>query len=119
MISENNTIAERMPVWTAMSELFLDTELLYADRIRIARILAASPYSESKLEEIMRFEVSPVLKWNLFDIAGEWAGFNEVWLQEKLSPRIDKRPLIRFPIFGGVRAPWREIVKHVKSFRTK
>src|SRR5688500_1297338 len=70
-------IEERAPVWIALSELFLDTELQDDDRERIAKTLAASPYSEKKLEEILRFEVTPVLKANLRCVAGEWSGFDE------------------------------------------
>lgn len=98
-----------MPVWVAFSELFLDTELRKFDYDYIAGILAASPYSEDKLEEILRFEVTPVLKWNLMSVAGEWAGFDEDWLREKIAPRIDKRPLFNFGVFSMVSIPWEEI----------
>jgi hypothetical protein len=102
-------IEERAPVWSALSELFLDTELEDADLDRIAAVLAASPYSEDKLEEILRYEVTPVLKSNLRRGAGAWTGFDSDWLCEKITPRIEKKPLFRWPISRLVRVPWRRI----------
>ena len=117
MITINATVDERLPVWNALSELFLDTELQEDDHQRIARVLAASPYSEKKLDEILRFEVTPVLKWNLLSIAGEWAGFDEAWLREKLEPRIDARPWFRPGVFWMMRRRWKHIVGLVVKLR--
>jgi hypothetical protein len=119
MTASESVVEKRMPVWSALSELFLDTELHHADRERIAAMLAASPYSEEKLEEILRFEVTPTLRANLLSIAGEWAGFDEAWLREKLTPRIDKRPFLRFGVSLAIRAPWKEIIKRVSLLRAK
>jgi hypothetical protein len=88
-------IDERLPVWEALSELFLDTELQPDDYERIARILAASSYKESEIEGILIGEVCPTCKWNMMTVAGEWAGFDRDWLREKVSPRLGKRPGIR------------------------
>ena len=101
-----------------MSEFFLDTELQEKDQQRIARVLAASPYSEVKLEEILRFEVSPLLKWNLLGVAGEWAGFDEAWLREKLVPRIDVRPFLGLRIFSMTPDCWPQILRLVERYRT-
>lgn len=119
MIAINSQTGDRMPVWRAFSDLFLDTDLQAEDFERIARILAASPYSEKKLEEILRFEVRPVLKWNLMSMAGEWAGFDEAWLQTKLTPRIDRRPLFRFGSLWMVGLPWPRIRQQVSALRMK
>ena len=119
MTASDSVIEERIPVWNALSEFFLDTELHHTDRERIATVLAASPYSEEKLEEILRFEVTPVLRANLFSIAGEWTGFDEAWLREKLKPRIDKRPLLKLGVSLAIRAPWKEVRKLVSLLRSK
>lgn len=111
-------VNERMPVWMALSELFLDTELREVDHDRIAAVLAASPYSVEKIEEILCCELTPVLKWNLRSVAGEWAGFNEQWLIEKITPRIDRRPLIRFGVFSMLREEWKDIRNKVAACRT-
>ncbi len=110
---------ERAPVWNALSELFLDTELQGDDHERIARILAASPYSEKKLEEILLFEVTPVLKANLMCAAGEWTGFDEAWMREKMTPLIDRRPFFDLGIFWLVRRHWRAILCRVSAYRAR
>lgn len=117
MIATNATVDDRLPVWNVLSELFLDTELQEDDHQRIARVLAASPYSEKKLDEILRFEVTPVLKCNLLSMAGEWAGFDEAWLREKLKPRIDTRPWFRPSVFWMMRRRWKHIIGLVAKLR--
>jgi hypothetical protein len=98
----DSQIDERMPIWDAFSEFFLDTELQARDHERIARILAASRYSEKELDGILAHEVYPVCKWNMLCVAGEWAGFHPEWIKEKMAPRYDKRPIFRF----GFRHRW-------------
>jgi hypothetical protein len=88
-------IQERMPVWDALSEFFLDTELQPDDHERIAKILAASRYSEKDLDGILAYEVYPACKWNMLCVAGEWAGFHPDWIKEKIAPRYDRRPILK------------------------
>jgi len=76
-------IATRKPVWLALSDLYLDTDVSLSYQY-IARILAESPYSIEELEEILRTEVAPVVAPNLFSVAGEWAGFDEQWLISRI-----------------------------------
>lgn len=94
-----NELAERLPVWEALSELFLDTELSEQDFERIASRLAESPFSPGEIEIILRCEVFPKLKWNLMCIAGEWAGFDREWLVEELTPMIGRRQMFHLPSF--------------------
>ncbi len=53
----------------------------------MARVLSASGYSEPELEQILRWEVGPVLLPNLFSVAGEWAGFDLQWLETEILRR--------------------------------
>ena len=115
----NSLADERMPVWSVLSELFLDTELREDDHRRIARGLSVSPYSEKKLDEILRFEITPALKWNLLSVAGEWAGFDETWLRETLVPRIDARPLFRPGVSWMMRRRWKHILGLVTELRAR
>jgi hypothetical protein len=71
-------------VWRAFSDLFLDTELQETDFQFIARVLLESRYTEEELEAILYREVFPVCIWNVRSIVGEWAGFNEDWLQKQI-----------------------------------
>jgi hypothetical protein len=90
---------ERFPVWEALSEFFLDTELDGRDYDRIAKILAASSYSLDELKGILYFEVYPACVPNLFDVAGEWAGFSPDWIMKHIAPRKNKRPIFALPPF--------------------
>lgn len=79
-------LAQRRPVWLALSELFLDTDvgvLLPS----LAHDLAASTYSEAELERILREEVQPLLQWNLLSVAGVWDGFDPAWLEQSIVAR--------------------------------
>ena len=62
-------IEKRMPVWEALSELFLDNELQPADHERIAQALAATDFSAEEIEVILIAEVCPVCRWNLVSVA--------------------------------------------------
>ena len=72
--------AERIAVWLALSELWLDTYLSPADLEQIALVLAASPFGLNELRWIHEAEVAPALSRNLRTTAGVWAGFEREWL---------------------------------------
>lgn len=80
----------RKPVWEALSTLFLDTDVSLFREWR-AEKLAESAYSIEEIEEILRDEVFPVCSWNRFGVAGEWAGFDPDWLQERILRRSRRR----------------------------
>jgi hypothetical protein len=88
----------RVAVWVELSDLFLDTELGALDWWSIAEVLAASPYSARKLEQIYSDEVAPVLVHNLLAPIGVWSGFDQEWLAQTL--RAKDKPLYTFPILG-------------------
>jgi hypothetical protein len=77
----------RRPVWEALSDLFLDTDVSLARSWRV-EALAKSPYSVEQLQSILVEEVYPICKYNLFSIAGEWAGFDPEWLERKILRRL-------------------------------
>jgi len=73
----------RSPVWEALADLWLDTELADYQFDHIARVIVASPYSLEELMTIHDEEVAPALSANLLSVAGEWAGFDSAWLNER------------------------------------
>lgn len=75
--SKNLDIERRLPVWCALSELFLDTELQPSDYQWIADVLRASGYSRAELRAVFENEVAPAFVPNLFSVAGQWAGWRE------------------------------------------
>ena len=93
-------LARRKPVWLALSEFYLDTELQPADFRRIRTVFDQSGYSEREIRQIDYEEVGPVLVGNLLSMVGEWAGFDEAALLAAVSKRAAKNVKIRtrFPI---------------------
>ncbi len=70
-------ISRRAPVWQAMSNLFLDTELDEGDCLAIAAAIIRAGFSRDEAELIFRSEVLPVFAPNLFSVAGDWQGWRE------------------------------------------
>ncbi len=77
-------LARRRPVWSALSDLFLDTELQPDDHVRIARMLRDSGYADATLLAILDEEVAPICGPNLLSVAGEWALFDGEWLEHEI-----------------------------------
>lgn len=90
MMPAERDIENRRPVWAALSDLFLDTELQQYHLAYIARILAESPYSLAEIETILYREVYPVCIPNMLSVAGEWAGFSDEWLEEAILKHVNR-----------------------------
>ena len=84
-------LKNRQVVWAALSRFYLDTELDDTDYNIIARKLRKSNYKLIELKEIDLYEVFPVLQMNLLSLTGEWAGFDEEWLNEMCLIQFHKR----------------------------
>ena len=65
----------------------MDTDTSLSREWRV-KLLADSPYSVEQLQHILVDEVYPVCRWNLFSIAGEWIGFDMMWLEGKILRRL-------------------------------
>ncbi len=88
-------IEERKPIWVALSDFYLDTELQESDFRYIASKIIESPYSFEEVREIDKYEVFPVLQPNLLNVAGEWSGFDEEWLINSIIESLSKRNTVR------------------------
>ena len=77
-------IERRVPVWSVMADLFLDTQYEQADYVRIADHCREAGYPVDELKRIFFDEVAPAFALNLFDIAGEWAGWHDDFVREKV-----------------------------------
>lgn len=75
-------IARRSPVWQALSDLFLDTELQPYNHRHIADAIRRAGYSVAEAEAILRDEVAPVLFTNLLSVAGEWAPWSDAYVRK-------------------------------------
>ena len=78
-------LKKRVPIWNSISEFYLDTELEEANYKIIVNTFLNSGLSISELKDIDLYEVFPLLKSNLINIAGVWNGFNEKWLVENCT----------------------------------
>jgi len=78
---------DRPAVWSALSELFLDTDTALGRSARAER-LARSPYTLAQLEAILIHEVQPVCSANLHTPAGEWAGFDADTLAARIQAHL-------------------------------
>ncbi len=76
-MANGSEVEAKLPVWVALSDLFLDTELKDDDFRRIAETLKASGYPAVELRRIFADEVAPAFGPNLWSIAGEWAMWHE------------------------------------------
>ncbi len=124
---DEQQIQKRRPVWVALSELWLDTELSTADLERIARVMADSGLTIDELRQIYLVEVAPAVSRNLLNVAGEWAGFDEDWLCSQIVRNLRDRPrrtrfwswfpLTRGPMLYATERHWTTLVEFVHRYR--
>lgn len=120
MPAASDAIDTRIPVWVALSDLYLDTDVTLSHDY-IVRTLAASPYSIDALHDMLMYDVHPALYTNLMLVAGEWAGFDEAWLVERIEairrqPRWRRRISHWFVRDIGVQ--WRALVPMIDAARS-
>ena len=89
---ESEDIKRRAAVWHALSALFVDTQLQAAECRYIASVVLRSGFTPSDLQRILWAEVFPALSDNLQSVAGEWAGFSEPWLEERIKKVMSEGP---------------------------
>jgi hypothetical protein len=124
---DEQQIQKRRPLWVALSELWLDTELSGEELERIARIMADSDLNIEQLRRVYLVEVAPVVSSNLVAIAGEWSGFDEQWLCSQIVSNLRDRPrrtrfwswfpLTRGPMLYATERHWARLVELVQRFR--
>ena len=110
----------RIPVWNALSELYLDTDVALSHPY-IVRTLAASPYSLDELHEMLMYDVHPALYPNLMSVAGEWAGFDETWLLERIATirrQSRWRRRITHWFARDIGAQWRALAPMIRAARS-
>jgi hypothetical protein len=84
-------IDRRLPVWHALSQLFLDTEPQPQDYESIAARLRACGYPIQEIHRILLDEVAPAFGPNLASVAGEWAGWSESALRDLVLRSLRER----------------------------
>jgi hypothetical protein len=121
-------LRQRLPLWEALSEFWLDTELTDIQLDWIARAIADSPYTVSEVRLIHDFEVAPAVCVNVASIAGEWAGFDTEWLTSRCSRFARRRASYRHRIKVFLQRPffwfftaryWRAVLPRVQKLRAE
>lgn len=110
--------AARVPVWIALSELYLDTEVEHFHDA-IAATLAASPFDLDELHAMLIHDVHPVLFTNLMAPAGVWDAFDEAWLVERIRARGGRRRrgIAQWFFRGEMQAQWVAVAAKVAALR--
>ena len=83
-MNTSKTDSNRPEVWMALADQFLDTET----RTWIsstALVIVKAGYSIEEARDIWRYEVSPAVYLNAWDMLGEWAGWDEDWLNKRIK----------------------------------
>lgn len=108
-------------MWAALSDLFLDTEWEESDLWHIAQQLVESGYEDDELNSILYGEVFPVCIWNMRTVAGEWAGIDTDWLQERILGNEGKF-WMKWRLFQLdrwlIRSDWQKVVSFVHDLRS-
>lgn len=116
----------RAPLWEALADLWLDTELADTQLDYIARVIAASPYSLEAVIAIHDTEVAPAVSANLLSVAGEWAGFDSAWLNQRCHHFAARRHspwhrlrvwMLRRRIRYFTAQYWQQIIPRVKRIK--
>ncbi len=76
-------IERRLPLWRAVADLYLDTDS--ADFVsNIVAVARQSEFTADDVDQILRWEVRPALYANYLNVAGEWAGWDNDWLEDRI-----------------------------------
>ena len=115
---DTNTLKTRKPLWIALADLFLDSELQEYNYVHIAKAMKESGYALEEIEDILMLEVFPVGIANLHSVAGEWAGFDENWVCETIlsakRPNRFRRWMNRRS-FWMIKEDWQKVVEAYKQ----
>jgi len=105
-------VERRWPLWIALSETFLDIELNDGRYRHIAEAITDSGFSEDEAFVIYREDVAPAFAINLLSVAGEWTGWSEEYIRERvLEARTSwmKRALVRLTCERHIREECEQI----------
>jgi hypothetical protein len=80
-------VARRLPVWIALSEVFLDTRLDALDYRFMASAIRAAGLSPAEARAIFYEDVAPAFAGNLRLVAGQWAGWPDEVVRERVLAR--------------------------------
>lgn len=83
-------IDQRIPLWEAISRLYVDTKIGEDEYNCIADEILKYGCSFEEAENIFKFEVAPVC-WGNFLSWSVWSGFDTEWLTKEIVKNIGKQ----------------------------
>lgn len=86
----------RVVLWSLLAEYFLDTENLRLIPVT-AHHLLADGFTIEEVRHAWRYEVAPVVGLNLWSAAGEWAGWPDDWLADRIGAHRARHPGTGWP----------------------
>ena len=110
------SISVRIKIWRALSDLFLDTEIDDITYKYIAKTIQESELSLSEIENILWYEVYPVLESNLRSVAGVWEGWSDEWLLDHLKVCEEPNAIMGSAvIISEIKACWLKVIEFLPS----
>lgn len=126
---DEQQIQARMPLWQALSSLWLDTEVTDADLEWIARVMDESGLTIEELWRVYSYEVAPVVYKNRYSFVGQWLGFSSDWLRTQIVRNLRDRPrrttfwtlfpITRSLMLGPTDDDWKKLVAIVRTRRNE
>jgi hypothetical protein len=109
-------IARRLPVWCAMSDAFLDTELDAHNYRHMADVVREQGFTIAEAKAIFHTEVAPAFAANLLSVAGEWAGWSEQTVRARVLATMNQPFagfVLRLTLTCVLGAEWAQIAAHL------
>ena len=126
---DEQQIQARLPLWEALSSLWLDTEVTDRDLEWIARVMADSGLTIEELWRVYSYEVAPVVYMNIYSFAGQWLGFSPDWLRTEIVRNLRDRPrrtrfwtlfpITRCLMLSQTHDDWKKLVAIVRRRRNE
>lgn len=91
-----------------LSELFLDTTLSEAQKNNLSREIHTLGLCLPELLDLLRNDVFPACYHNLYEVAGEWAGFDQIWLERRINSW-RRCAVLRWANESKVEQAWKQI----------
>ncbi|AXX92735.1 hypothetical protein CPU12_02590 [Malaciobacter molluscorum LMG 25693] len=107
---------DQLKMWRALSDLFLDTEIEDYIYKYVARTVSECGLSLAEAEEILWYEVYPVLEGNLRIITGVWEGWSDSWLLQNLPAPVRPNSIHGDPsIIKEIKRCWQCVTEAYES----
>ena len=122
-LRKNFNIEKRRPIWIALSNFYLDTELQDYDVKHITAKIRESPYSLEEVKQINKTEVFPILYQNLLSVAGVWTGFQEEWLTDEITNYLEKttriKRIVNRIVYAGFNGMFKDLWNRIEEEYSK